>query len=156
MKKSYKNNNLKISATTRKFELPDTPYSILYIQNYFEYILKKHREKTVNPSIRIYINKIENITTIKIKTGYYLELLTPETIKLLRSTTSETTKDENGENVPNLEITKVVLVYCNIVNNNYQQKSKVLYTFVLNKLFGQLLDISQKKIIFLKTFHSEF
>ena len=67
IKKSYKNNNFKISATTRKFELPDASYSITDIQNYFEYILKKHREKTVNPSIRIYINKIENRTTIKIK-----------------------------------------------------------------------------------------
>ena len=80
--------------------------------------------------IRIYINKIENRITFKIKTGYYLELLTPETMKLLGSTKSKITKDENGENVPHLEITEVVLVHCNIVNNDYQQDSRVLYTFV--------------------------
>ena len=68
-----------------------------------------------------------------------------ETIKLLESTKSKTTKDKNGENVPHLEITEVVLVHCNIVNNDYQQDSRVLYTFVPNKSFGQLLDISPKK-----------
>ena len=76
--------------------------------------------KTVNPSIRIYINKIENRIVFKINTGYYLELLTPETMKLLGSTRSNITKNKNGENFPNLEITEVVLVHFNIVNNNYQ------------------------------------
>ena len=94
--------------------------------------------------------------TFKIKTGYYLELLTSETMKLLGSTESKITKDENGNNVPNIEITEVVLVHCNIVNNDYQEDSRVLYIFIPNKLFGQLLDISQKKIIFLKTLNSEF
>ena len=98
----------------------------------------------------IYVNKIENRITFKIKTGYYLELLTPETMKLLGSTKSKITKDENGENVPYLEI------LCNVVNNSYQQNSRVLYTFVPNKSFGQLLDISPKNFIFLKTFDSEF
>ena len=119
-------------------------------------LYKKHRGKTVNPSIRIYINKIENRITFKIKTGYYLELLTPETMKLLGSTKSKITKDENGENVSHLEITEVVLIHCNIVNNDYQQDSRVLYTFVPNKSFGQLLDISPKNFLFLKTFDSEF
>ena len=68
-----------------------------------------------------------------------------ETIKLLESTKSKTSKDKNGENVLHLEITEVVLVHCNIVNNDYQQDSRVLYTFVPNKSFGQLLDISPKK-----------
>ena len=77
-------------------------------------------------------------------------------MKLLGSTKSKITKDENGENVPHLEITEVVLVHCNIVNNDYQQDSRVLYTFVPNKSFGQLLDISPKNFIFLKTFDSEF
>ena len=94
--------------------------------------------------------------TFKIKTGYYLELLTSETMKLRGSTESKITKDENGNNVPNIEITEVVLVHCNIVNNDYQEDSRVLYIFIPNKLFGQLLDISQKKIIFLKTLNSEF
>ena len=77
-------------------------------------------------------------------------------MKLLASTKSKITQSENGENVPNLEITEVVLVHCNIVNDNYQQNSRDLYTFVSNQLFGQLLDISPKKFIFLKTFDSEF
>ena len=77
-------------------------------------------------------------------------------MKLLGSTKSKITKNENGENVPNLGITKVVLVHSNIGNNNYQQNSRVLYTFVLNKSYGQLLDILPKKFIFLETFDSEF
>ena len=72
-------------------------------------------------------------------------------MKLLRST-----KSGNGENVPNLKITELVLVNCNIVNNDYQQSSRVVYTFVPNKSFGQLLDISPKNFVFLKTFNSEF
>ena len=92
----------------------------------------------------------------KIKTGYYLEILTPETMKLLESTKSKITKDENGENVPCLEINEVVLIHCNVANNNYQQNSRVLYTFIPNKSFGQLLDISPKNFIFIKTFDSEF
>ena len=72
-------------------------------------------------------------------------------MKLLGSTESKITRDENCENFPYLEITEVLLVYYNIVNNNYQQNSQVLYTFVPNKPFGQLLDISPKKILFLKT-----
>ena len=72
----------------------------------------------------------------KIKTRYYLDLLTLETMKLLGSTKRKITKNKNCENVPNLEIFEVELVHCNIVNNNYQQNSKVLYTFVPNKSFG--------------------
>ena len=118
--------------------------------------LKKNREQTDNPSIRIYIDEIENRITFRIKTGYYLELLTSETMKLLGSTKSKITKNENGENVPNLKITEIVLIHCNIVNNNYQQNSRVLYTFVPNKSFAQFLDISPKRFIFLKTFDSNF
>ena len=90
VKSSYNNNKFKISAPTwsEEFELPDGSYLVSDIQDYFEYILKKHSESVDNPSIRIYVNKIENRITIKIKNGYYLELLTPETIKLLGSTNS--------------------------------------------------------------------
>ena len=77
-------------------------------------------------------------------------------MKLLGSSKSKTTKDENGENMPHLEITEVVLIYCNIVNNDYQQDSRVLYTFVPNISFGLLLDILPKNFIFLKMFNSEF
>ena len=80
----------------------------------------------------------------------------PETMKLTGITKSKIAKDENGENMPHLEITDVVLIYCNIVNNNYQQNSGVLHTFVPNKSFGQLLDISTKNFILLKIFNSEF
>ena len=80
----------------------------------------------------------------------------PETMKLFGNTKSKINKNENGKNVPHLEITEVVLVHCNIVNNDYQQDSRVLYIFVPNKSFGKLLDISPKNFIFLKTFDSEF
>ena len=83
-------------------------------------------------------------------------LLAPETMKLLGSTKNKITKDKNGENVPHLEITEVVLVHCNIANNDYQQDSRVLYMFVPNKPFGSLLEISPANCIFLKTFNSEF
>ena len=77
-------------------------------------------------------------------------------MKLLGSTENKITKDKNGENVVHLEIAEVLLVHCNIVNNDYQQDSRVLYTFVPNKPFGSLLKISSKNRIFLKTFNSEF
>ena len=77
-------------------------------------------------------------------------------MKLLGSTKNKITEDKNGENVPHLEITEVVLVHCNIVNNDYQQDSRVLYTFVLNKSFESLLEISSTNHIFLKTFNSEY
>ena len=158
VKSSYNNNQFKISAPTwsEEFELPDGSYLISDIQDYFEYILKKHNENVDNPPIKIYVNKIENRTTFKIKNGYYLELLTPETMKLLGSTESKITKEKNGKNVPHLEITEVVLVHCNLVNNDYQQDSRMLYTFVPHKPFGSLLEILPKNHIFLKTFNSEF
>ena len=71
-------------------------------------------------------------------------------MKLLWSTKNKITEDKNGENVPHLEISEVVLVHCNIVDNDYQQDSRVLYTFVPNKRFGSVLEISQIKHIFLK------
>ena len=106
--------------------------------------------------LQIYVNKIENRITFKIQDGYGLELLTPKTMKLLGCTENKINKDKNGENVPYLEITEVVLVHCNIANNDYQQDSRVLYTFVPNKPFGSLLEISPTNHIFLKTFNSEY
>ena len=143
-RKSYSNNKFKISAPTwnDKFELPDRLYSVSDIQDYFEYILKKHGEVIVEPSVRVYVNKIEHRITFKIKNGYSLEFLTLETMKLLGSTKNKITEDKNDENVPHFEITEVVLVHCNIVNNDYQQDSRVLYTFVPNKPCGSLLEIS--------------
>ena len=141
VKSSYNNNKFKISAPTwsEEFELLDGSYSVSDIQDYFEYILKKHHERVDNPSIRMYINRIENRITFKIKNEYYLELLTPETMKLLGSTESKITKDKNGENVPHLEVVELVLVHCNLVNNDYQQDSRILFTLVPSKSFGSLL-----------------
>ena len=158
IKSSYNNNKFKISTPTwnEEFKLPDGSYSISDIQDYFQYILKKHSESVDNPPIRIYVNKIENRITFKIKSGYYLELLTPETMKLLGSTESKITEDKNDEIVPHLEIVEFVLVRCNLVNNDYQQDSRILYTFVPNKPFGSLLEISSSNHVFLKTFNSEF
>ena len=155
IKSSYNNNKFEISAPTwsEEFELPDESYSISDIQDYFEYILKKHSESVDNPSVIIYVNKIENRITFEIKNGYYLELLTPETMKLLGSAENKITKDINGENVPHLEIVDNV---DNLVNNEYQQDSRILFIFVPNKAFGSLLEISPTNHVFLKTFNSEF
>ena len=158
IKSSYNNNKFKISAPTwnDKFELPDGSYSVSDIQDYFEYILKKHGEDIDKPSVQIYVNKIENRVTFKIKNGYSLELLTPETMKLLGSTENKITKDKNGKNARHLEITEVVLIHCDIANNDYQQDSSDLYTFVPIKPFGNLLEISPTNHSFLKTFNSEY
>ena len=104
----------------------------------------------------MYINRIENRITFKIKNGYYLELLTPETMKLRGRTESKITKDKSGENVPHLEVIELVLVPCNLVNNDYQQDSRILFTFVPNKTFGSLSEISPTNQVFFKTFNSEF
>ena len=77
-------------------------------------------------------------------------------MKLLVSTKSKISKDENGENVSHLQITELLLVHCNIVSNGYRQDSRLLYIFVPNKSFGQLLDISTKHFIFLKSFNLKF
>ena len=158
MEKSYKTNKCKISTPTwnEEFDLPDGSHSVSDIQDYFEYILKRHAEKMVISSREIYVNKIENKIPFKINTEQHLKLLPPETIKFLGRNKNKITKDKNSENVPGLEIAKVVLVYCNIVSNNYQQDSIIFYAFIPNKPFGQLLEISPGNIIFLKVFNSEF
>ena len=158
IKSSYNNNKFKISTPTwnYEFELPDGSYSVSDIQDYFEYILKKPGKDIDKPSVQTYVNKIENRITFKIKNSYSLELLTPEAMKLLGSTKNKITKDKNGQYVPHLEITGVVLLHCDIINNDYLQDSRVLYTFVPNKPFGGLLTISPTNHIFLKTFNCEY
>ena len=138
IKSTYSNNKFKISAPTWNdtFDLPDGSYSIADIPDYFEFIVKKHETLTEDSPVEVYLNKIKNRIVFKIKAGYKLELLTPETMKLLGSTKKDVDKDKNGEDVPKLESVEVVLVHCNLVNNNYQQASKVLFTFVPNKQFG--------------------
>ena len=138
IKTEYNNNKFKISAPTwnETFDLPDGSYSIADIQNYFQFIIKKHETLTENPSMQIYADKIKNRIIFKIKNGYKLELLTPETMKLLGSPKKDVGKDKNGENVPKLEIVEVVLVHCNLVKNDYQHTLKALFTFVPNKKFS--------------------
>ena len=126
------------------------------IQDYLEYIFKKHWKYIDKPSVQIYVNKTENSATVKTKNGYRFEISTPETMKLVGSNESKKTKDKNGENAPRNEITEVVLVHCCIFNNHYQQDSRVFYRFVPNKPFGSLLEISPTNHIFFKTFNSEF
>ena len=128
--------------------MSDGSYSVSDVQDYFEYILKKHRENFDNPPVKMNVNKIENRITFRIKNGCSLELLIPETMKLFGSTENKVIKDKSCENVPHLEITEVVLVRCNIVNNGYQQDSRVVYTFVPDKPFGSLLETSPTNHIF--------
>ena len=158
IKSKYNNNKFKISAPTWNdvFNLPDGSYFVSDIQDYFEYIIKKHETISDNPPVQIYVNKIKNRIVFKIKTGYKLELLFEETVQLLGSSKKVIDKNKNGELVPRLETTKVVLFHCNLVNNNYQQASKVLFTFVPNKQFGQLITIIPHSLAKLKTTNSEF
>ena len=129
VKSIYNNNKFKISAPTwnETFDLPDGSYNISEIQDY-----------------------------IKIKSEYKLELLSNETMKLLESTKNIIDSDKNSENVPRSENVEVFLVHCNLVNNSYQQHSRVLFTFVPTKQYGQLISISPHSLVFLKTMNSEF
>ena len=122
IKTEYNNNKFKIfaSAWNETFDLSDGSYTIDDIQDYIEFIIKKHETLTDNPSIKIYSNKIKHRIVFRVKNGYKLELLTPETMKLLGSTKNVINKDKNGENVPKLESVEVVLVHCNLVKNVYQ------------------------------------
>ena len=115
-KKSHtKKTKIKISGPMRnkKFNLPDGSDCITDIQDHVEYIMKNH-DRFYNPPIRIHVNKTENKIHLELRCGYYLRVLTTEPMKLLWSTKSKITKDETGENMLHLEITDVVLAYCNI------------------------------------------
>ena len=156
--KSTYNNTFNISAPTwnETFDLPDGSYNISEIQGYIEYIIKKHETIGENVPILIYANTINNRIVFKIKSGYKLELLSKETMKLLGSTKDTIDADKNSENVPKLENVEVVLVQCNLVNNAYQQHSRVLFTFVPTKQYGQLISISPHSLVFLKTMNTDF
>ena len=158
VKSDYNNNKFKISAPTWNdmFDVPDGSCSIAALQNYFEYIIKKHETITDVSPVLIYVNKINNRIVFKIKSGYKLELLSKETMKLLGSSTDTIDGDKNSELVPKLESVDLGLVYCNVVNNSYQKASKVLFTFVPNKKYGQLITISPETLIMLKTVNTEF
>ena len=98
--------------------MPDGSYSIDALENYFEYIIKKHETITDVSPVLIYVNEINNRIVFKIKSGYKLELLSKETMKLLGSSTDTIDGDKNSELVPKLESVNLVLVHCNLLNNN--------------------------------------
>ena len=102
------------------------------------------------------MNKIKDRIVFKIKTGYKLELLSKETMQLLGSSKKDMDQNKDGEIVPQLEAVEVILVDCNLVNNNYRQASKVLFTFVPSKQFGQLNTITPHSLTMLKTTNAEF
>ena len=158
VKSTYNNNKFKISVSTwnETFDLPDGSYDISEIRDYIEYIIKKHETIGETAPILIYANTINNRIVFKIKTGYKLELLSKETMKLLGSTNYIIDSDKNSENVPRLENVEVVLVHCNLVNNSYQQARRVLFTFVPTKQYGQLISISPHSLAFLKMMNMEF
>ena len=158
VKSDYNNNKFKISAPTWNdtFDVPDGSYSIAALQNYFEYIIKKHETIANVSPVFIYVNEINNRIVLKIKSGYKFELLSKETMRLLGSLTDTIDGDKNSELVPKLESVDLVLVHYNLVNNSYQQASKVLFTFVPNKKYGQLITVSPNSLIMLKTINTEF
>ena len=159
IKSEYNNNKFKISVPTWNdtFDLPHSSYTIADIQDYFEFIIKKHATLTKNPPIEIYPYKIKNGIVFKIKTGYKLELLTPETMRLLASTKKKDVyKDKDGENIWKSEYIEVVLVHCNLVKNDYEHTSKVLFTFIPNKQFGQLINISPHSLKMMNTVNTGF
>ena len=158
IKSEYSNNKFEISAPTwnDEFSLTDGSYSVSDIQDYFEYITRKYETIANNLPVQVYINKIKNRIVFKIKTGHKLELLTKETMQLLGSSKKVIHKNKHGELVPRLETAEVVLVHCNLVNNSYQQASKVLFTFVPKKLFCQLITITHHSAAMLRTKNAEF
>ena len=158
IRSEYNNNKFKISAPTWNdtFDLPDGSYSISDIQDFFEFIIKKHETSTKNPPVQIYPNKIKNRLVFNIKVGYKLELLTPEIMKLLGSTKKDADKDKDGEIVPKLEPVEVILVHCNLVKNDYQHTSKVLFTFVPDKQFGNFRNILPHSLTMMNTVNIEF
>ena len=158
IKSEYNNNKFKSSAPTWNdtFDLPDGSYSIADIQDYFEFIIKKHETLTENAPVQIYPNKIKSRIVFKIKTSFKLEFLTPETMKLLGSTKKDIDKGKDGEIVPKLQSVEVVLVHCNLAKNGYQHTPKVLFSSVPNKQFGLLINISPHSLTMMNTVNTEF
>ena len=158
IKSTYNDNEFKISAPTwnDKFDFLDGSYSIDDIQDYFEFIIKKYETLAQNSAVQICSNKIQNRIVFKIKTGYKLEFLSQETLKLLGSTKTDVDQDKDGKDGPKLESVGVVLVHYNLLNNNYQQAWKAFFNFVLNKQFGQLINIVSHTLIMLSTTNTEF
>ena len=155
VKSDYNNSKFKIPAPTWNdtFDVPDGSYSIAALQNY---IIKKHETIAKVSPMLIYVNEINNRIVFKISSGYKLELFSKETMRLLGSSTDTVDGDKNSELVPKLKNVDLVLVHCNLVNNSYQQASKVLFTFLPNKRYGKLITVSPETLIMLKTVNTEF
>ena len=155
IKSEYNHNKFKTSGPTwlETFDLPDGSYEIQDIQDYILKMVQKH-EPTIktneNSPILIYPNEVKNRIVFKIKTGYKLELLTKETQKLL-SDGPIINKNKNSKNVPQLDQVEYVLLHCNTVENDYLQNSKLLYEFVPDKKFGQLISVKPPVFIQCKT-----
>ena len=157
IRKQHKNKRKIIAPKWNdEFELPDVSYSVSDIQDYIEYIIKKHETLTKIPAVHVYIIRINYRLVFKIKDGYKLELQTPKIMKLFGSTKKSIDKTKHREKVPSLEVVEVVLVQCNLVDNQYQQKSEVLYTFMPNKYYAYLLNVELSNLVFLKPYNTEF
>ena len=153
------NNKFKISGPTwsETLDLPDGSYEISDIQDCFSKMINKHEKVETNEesTILIYPNGVKSRIVFKIKTGYKLELLSKETQKLLGDGPI-IDKDKNSKNVPQLDQVEYVLLHCNIVENDYLQNSKLLYEFVPDKKFGQLIFVKSPAFIQCKTSDSIF
>ena len=109
-----------------------------------------------NDPIHIYITRSNNRLLFKIKDGHKLGLQTPDTIKLFGSAKKLIEKTKNGESVSSLEVVEIVLVQCSLVDNQYQQKSEVLYTFIASKFYAYLLNVESSNLVFLRTYNTKF
>ena len=153
VKSSYNNSKPTWNDT---FDVLVGSYFIAALQNYFEYIIRKHETITTTSPILIYVNTTNNRIVFKIKSGYKLELLSKETMKLLGSSKSVIDSDKNSELVPKLESVDLVLMHCNLVNYSYQKASRVLFTFAPDKSYGQIMTTVPHPLIMLKTINTEF
>ena len=135
--------------------MPDGSYSVLDIQDYIEYIIKRYETLPAIHPIHVYIDRINNILVFQIKDGYKLEIQWPETMKLFGSTKRLIGQTKNGEKVPSIEVVELVLVQCNLVDNSHQQKFKVIYTFMPNKSYAYLLNVEPSNLVFLKTYNTD-
>ena len=135
--------------------MPGGSYSVSDLEDNVEYIIEKHEALPTNPPIHIYINKINNRLVFKIKGRCKVELQTPETMKLFGCTKHLIEKTKNGENLPSIEVVEGVLCQCNLMDNQYQQKSNVLHTFTPNKSYAYLLNREPSNLVFLKTYKTK-
>ena len=157
IKSAYNSNNFKISPSTwnDKFDLPDGSYSTSDTQDYFRFIIKKNETLTENAPVQIYTNKIKNRILLKKKNRIQIRIFIFRNNEIIKHN-KHVDQDKDGEDVSKLESFEIALVYCNLVKNNYKQASTVLFTFVPNKQFDQLINISPHSLTMLNTTNTEF